>query len=70
MNEVNEEVEFVSLVGSVATDKDGKAIVDAHTVVALSDGSTRGGHLMSARVSIFAERFVTEEVGAMATTSR
>lgn len=59
--EINEEAEVVSLVGSIATDKDGKPTVHAHTVVALSDGSTRGGHLASARVSIIAEIFVTEE---------
>lgn len=59
--EINEEAEVVSLVGSIATDKDGKPTVHAHSVVALSDGSTRGGHLASARVSIIAEIFVTEE---------
>ncbi len=32
----------------------------AHTVVALSDGSTRGGYLMSTKVSIIAEVFVTD----------
>jgi predicted DNA-binding protein with PD1-like motif len=62
--EINEEAEVVSLVGSIAMDKDGKPAVHAHTVVALGDGSTRGGHLMSARVSIIAEIFVTEEEGA------
>lgn len=62
--EINEEAEVVSLVGSIAMDKDGKPAVHAHTVVALGDGSTRGGHLMKARVSIIAEIFVTEEEGA------
>ena len=59
--EVNEEAEVVSLVGSISTDKDGNAGVHAHSVVALGDGTTRGGHLMNARVSIIAEIFVTEE---------
>ena len=68
--EINEEAEVVSLVGSIAMDKDGKPAVHAHTVVALSDGSTRGGHLMSARVSIIAEVFVTEEEGAVTNASR
>ena len=63
--EINEEAEVVSLVGSIATDRDGKPAVHAHTVVALGDGSTRGGHLMSAQVSIIAEVFVTEEEGAV-----
>ena len=46
-------------------ERGGEPTVHAHTVVALSDGSTRGGHLTSARVSIIAEIFVTEEEGAV-----
>jgi predicted DNA-binding protein with PD1-like motif len=68
--QINEEAEVVSLVGSIAQDKDGKPAVHAHTVVALSDGSTRGGHLMSANVSIIAEVFVTEEQDAAMNASR
>jgi uncharacterized protein len=68
--EVNEEAEVVSLVGSIATDKDGNAGVHAHSVVALSDGTTRGGHLVSGRVSIIAEIFVTEEETSPTTASR
>ena len=68
--EINEEAEVVSLVGSITTDKDGKAAVHAHTVVALADGNTRGGHLMSAQVSIIAEIFVTEEDGALNNATR
>lgn len=67
--EINEEAEVVSLVGSIAQDKDGKAAVHAHTVFALQDGSTRGGHLQSARVSIIAEIFVTDEEGAGTVTN-
>ena len=59
--DVNEEAEVVSLVGSIATDKEGRSTVHAHSVVALSDGTTRGGHLVSAQISIIAEVFVTEE---------
>ena len=62
--EINEEAEIVSLVGSIAQDKEGRPTVHAHTVFALSDGTQRGGHLTSARVSIIAEIFVTEEEGA------
>jgi len=67
--EINEEAEVVSLVGSITQDKDGKPNVHAHTVFALSDGSTRGGHLQSARVSIIAEIFVTDEEGAVTVTN-
>lgn len=70
--EIDEEAEVVSLVGSIAKDKDGKPGVHAHTVFALQDGSTRGGHLQSARVSIVAEIFVTDEenVGTVTNASR
>lgn len=68
--EVNEEAEVVSLVGSIATDKDGNAGVHAHSVVALGDGTTRGGHLVSGRVSIIAEIFVTEEEIPTSSASR
>jgi predicted DNA-binding protein with PD1-like motif len=37
--------------------------VHAHGIVALSDGSVRGGHWWEAYVSIIAEVFVTEEEG-------
>lgn len=67
--EINEEAEVVSLVGSIAQDKDGKPTVHAHTVFALQDGSTRGGHLQSARISIIAEIFVTDEENAGTVTN-
>lgn len=68
--QISEEAEVVSLVGSIAPDRNGKPAVHAHTVVALSDGSTRGGHLMTAQVSIIAEVFVTEEEGPATNASR
>jgi predicted DNA-binding protein with PD1-like motif len=68
--EVNEEAEIVSLVGSIGSDKDGKPTVHAHIAVALSDGSTRGGHLVEARVSIICQVFVVEEEGAATNASR
>jgi predicted DNA-binding protein with PD1-like motif len=60
-NEINEEAEVASLVGSITMDKDGKPVVHAHTVLGLSDGTARAGHLMNGHVSIIAEIFVTEE---------
>lgn len=45
----NEQVELVSLIGDVAL-KDGKQQVHAHVVVAKSDGTAHGGHLMEAQV--------------------
>jgi predicted DNA-binding protein with PD1-like motif len=46
---VTEQVEVLSLIGDVAVD-DGKPTVHAHVVVGRADGSTRGGHLLSAIV--------------------
>ncbi len=44
-----EQVEVLSLVGDVAHDR-GKPVAHMHVVVGLSDGTTRGGHLLEARV--------------------
>jgi predicted DNA-binding protein with PD1-like motif len=45
----DEQVELVSLIGDVAL-KDGAPQVHAHVVVARSDGTAHGGHLMEAHV--------------------
>ncbi len=47
---VHEQVEVLSLLGNVATKEDGQPLVHAHAVLGASDGSTRGGHLLEARV--------------------
>jgi uncharacterized protein len=46
---VREQVEALALTGDVALEDDEPA-VHAHVVVGLRDGSTRGGHLLEARV--------------------
>lgn len=46
---VGEQVEVLSLTGDVAL-ADGRPQVHAHVVVGLRDGTTRGGHLLEARV--------------------
>jgi hypothetical protein len=46
---LDEQVEVVALVGDVALD-DGEPAVHAHVVVARSDGSASGGHLLEAHV--------------------
>ncbi|HEY4360034.1 MAG TPA: PPC domain-containing DNA-binding protein [Bryobacteraceae bacterium] len=48
-NQVNEQVEVVSLIGDIALDK-GEPKVHAHVVVGRKDGSTMGGHLLEAHV--------------------
>jgi predicted DNA-binding protein with PD1-like motif len=47
---VHEQVEVLSLVGDVALDPKGEPKVHAHVVLGRSDGTTRGGHLLEARV--------------------
>jgi hypothetical protein len=46
---VADQAEVVSLLGDVA-ESDGKAVVHAHAVLGLADGSTRGGHLLEGQV--------------------
>jgi uncharacterized protein len=48
--DVDEQCEVLSAVGDVAIGDDGKASLHVHTVLGLSDGSTRGGHLLQAKV--------------------
>jgi predicted DNA-binding protein with PD1-like motif len=48
--EVSEQAEVLSLLGDVARDPEGKPTVHAHAVLGLRNGSTRGGHLLEARV--------------------
>jgi predicted DNA-binding protein with PD1-like motif len=47
---VDEQTEVVSAIGDVATGDDGKASLHVHVVLGLSDGTTRGGHLLKAIV--------------------
>jgi uncharacterized protein len=57
--QVNEQCELLSLIGDVAEGEDGP-IVHVHAVLGLSDGSTRGGHLLEGRVFPTLEAIVTE----------
>jgi predicted DNA-binding protein with PD1-like motif len=56
---VDEQCEVLSLVGDVAEGQDGP-IVHVHVVLGLSDGTTRGGHLLEGRVFPTLEVIVTE----------
>ena len=47
---VREQVEVLSLMGDIALDPKGEPKVHAHVVLGRSDGTTRGGHLLEARV--------------------
>jgi predicted DNA-binding protein with PD1-like motif len=48
--EIDEQCEALSLIGDIATGDDGKPSLHIHAVVGLSDGTTRGGHLLKATV--------------------
>ena len=57
---VREQVEVVSLIGDVALGPDGKPSLHPHVVVARSDGSAMGGHLLEAHVRPTLEVVLTE----------
>ena len=57
---IKEQVEVVSLVGNVAMFQ-GKPKIHAHVVVAKSDGTAHGGHLMEAHVRPTLEVVLVED---------
>jgi len=58
--EVNEQCEVLSAIGDVAIGDDGKPSLHVHIVLGLSDGSTRGGHLLAGTVRPTLEVVLTE----------
>jgi uncharacterized protein len=46
---VDEQCEVLSAIGDIATGDDGKASLHVHVVLGLSDGTTRGGHLLEGK---------------------
>jgi uncharacterized protein len=58
--EVSEQCEVLSALGDVAVGDDGKASLHIHIVLGLSDGSTRGGHLLAGTVRPTLEVVLTE----------
>ena len=56
---VDEPSEVLSLIGDVAEGQDGPGL-NIHVVLGLSDGTTRGGHLIEGRVFPALELVVTE----------
>jgi len=58
--EVEEQCEVLSAIGDVAAGDDGKASLHVHVVLGLSDGSTRGGHLLAGTVRPTLEVVLTE----------
>ncbi|MHC1946368.1 DNA-binding protein [Bradyrhizobium sp. UFLA06-06] len=58
--EIDEQCEVLCALGDIATGDDGKASLHMHIVLGLSDGSTRGGHLLAGIVRPTLEVVVTE----------
>jgi predicted DNA-binding protein with PD1-like motif len=58
------QVEVISMIGDIALYQ-GKPVVHTHMVVATSDGTTRGGHVLDAYVSPTLEVMVTVDPVAM-----
>jgi len=58
--EVAEQCEVLSALGDVAVGDDGNASLHVHIVLGLSDGSTRGGHLLAGTVRPTLEVVLTE----------
>ncbi|MGC1302492.1 MAG: PPC domain-containing DNA-binding protein [Caulobacteraceae bacterium] len=57
---VDQQCEVLSLVGDIATGDDGAPSLHIHAVLGLSDGTTRGGHLMKGVVRPTLEVSITE----------
>jgi uncharacterized protein len=58
--EVDQQCELLSAVGDIAEGDDGSASLHLHVVLGLSDGSTKGGHLLQATVRPTMEVTVVE----------
>jgi uncharacterized protein len=57
---VDQQCEVLSAIGDVAVGDDGKSSLHVHVVLGLSDGTTRGGHLLEGKVRPTLEVVLTE----------
>jgi predicted DNA-binding protein with PD1-like motif len=57
---IDQQCEVLSAIGDVAVGDDGKASLHVHVVLGLSDGTTRGGHLMAGMVRPTLEVVLTD----------
>jgi predicted DNA-binding protein with PD1-like motif len=60
----------LSVIGDVATGDDGKPSIHMHVVLGLSDGTTRGGHLIEGAVNPTLEVTITETPAHLRRTKR
>lgn len=57
---IDQQCEVLSIIGDVATGDDGQASLHLHAVLGLSDGTTRGGHLLHGIVRPTLEVIIVE----------
>jgi predicted DNA-binding protein with PD1-like motif len=67
---VDEQCEVLSAIGDVALGDDGKPSLHVHTVLGLSDGTTRGGHLLDGIVRPTLEVTLVEAPGHLRRSKR
>lgn len=67
---VDQQCEVLSGIGDVALDDEGKPSLHMHVVLGLSDGSTRGGHLLEGVVQPTLEVVLTEAPEHLRRTQR
>jgi hypothetical protein len=58
--EIAEQCEVLSAIGDIAVADDGNASLHVHVVLGLSDGTTRGGHLLKGKVRPTLEVVLTD----------
>ena len=67
---VQQQCEVLSVIGDVAAGEDGKPSLHVHAVLGLSDGSTRGGHLVEGIVLPTLEATLVETPAHLRRTKR
>src|ERR1700722_13520228 len=68
--EVDQQCEVLSAIGDVAVGDDGKSSLHIHVVLGLSDGTTRGGHLLEGKVRPTLEVVLTDTPAKLRRTKR
>ncbi|AZO41517.1 DUF296 domain-containing protein [Mesorhizobium sp. M7D.F.Ca.US.005.01.1.1] len=67
---IDEQCEVLSAIGDIALGDDGKPSVHVHAVLGLSDGTTRGGHLLEGIVRPTLEVTLVEAPGHLRRSKR
>lgn len=62
---LDEQCEVLSAIGDIASGDEGKASLHVHVVLGLSDGTTRGGHLLEGKVRPTLEVVLEETPAAL-----